>query len=60
MMLGEPRKSNIGLGDWVSVRGLHQGPQLRTIDGLQNSIGKALDAFSATECANYFRHAGYA
>jgi hypothetical protein len=32
----------------------------RTIDGLQNSIGKALENFSKTECANYFRHAGYA
>lgn len=32
----------------------------RTIDGLQNSIGKALGNFSKTECANDFRHAGYA
>ncbi len=30
------------------------------IDSLQQQIGKALDAFSETECANYFRHAGYA
>ena len=39
---------------------LIRGAAERTIDGLQNSIGKALDAFSRTECANYFRHAGYA
>ncbi len=32
----------------------------RTINGLQQQIGKALEAFSKTECANYFRHAGYA
>ena len=32
----------------------------RTIDGLQERIGDALKAFSQTECANYFRHAGYA
>ena len=31
----------------------------RTVDGLQQQIGKALDAFSETECENYFRHAGY-
>jgi transposase len=30
------------------------------INGLQQQIGKALDAFSATGCANDFRHAGYA
>ena len=32
----------------------------RTIDGLQNNIGKALDAFPETECDNYFKHVGYA
>ena len=32
----------------------------RTIDGLQNSIGSALEKFAKTECANYFRHAEYA
>ena len=32
----------------------------RTIDGLQNSIGNALEKFTKTECTNYFRHAGYA
>jgi len=32
----------------------------RTINGLQHRIGKALNAFSETECANDFKHAGYA
>ena len=32
----------------------------RTVNGLQQRIGKALDAFLETECANSFRHAGYA
>ena len=32
----------------------------RTIDGLHKKIDVALKAFPATECANYFRHAGYA
>jgi len=32
----------------------------RTINGLQNSIGNALNSVPETECANDFRHAGYA
>jgi hypothetical protein len=32
----------------------------RTIDGLWDKIGEILGAFSPDECANYFRHAGYA
>jgi len=28
--------------------------------GLQQQFGKALDAFSETECAKYVSHAGYA
>jgi len=31
----------------------------RTVDALWHAIGLALDAFSATECANYLAHAGY-
>jgi len=31
----------------------------RSIDDLWNRIGKLLDAFTAEECANYFRHDGY-
>jgi transposase len=32
---------------------------LRTVDGLWDFLGKALDAFSPQECRNYFRHCGY-
>ena len=32
----------------------------RTVDGLWDKIGEILRAFSPDECANYFRHAGYA
>ncbi|MEM8950543.1 MAG: transposase [Pseudomonadota bacterium] len=39
---------------------VEKGAAERTINGLQNSTGKALDAFSKNECANDFRHAGYA
>ena len=31
----------------------------RTIDALWTTIGRLLDAFTPTECANYFRAAGY-
>lgn len=31
----------------------------RTVDALWDAIGAALDAFSAVECANYLRNAGY-
>jgi transposase len=32
----------------------------RTVDALWHAIGQALDAFTSTECRNYFAHAGYA
>ena len=32
----------------------------RTVAGLWDKIGEVLDAFTPDECANYFRHAGYA
>ncbi len=31
----------------------------RTVDQLWRAIGKAIDAFTPTECANYFAAAGY-
>lgn len=31
----------------------------RTVEGLWTTIGKLLDAFTSTECANYFEAAGY-
>jgi transposase len=32
----------------------------RTVDGLWDKIGEILAQFSPDECANFFRHAGYA
>ena len=32
----------------------------RTVDGLWEFLGQALDAFSPAECLNYLRHCGYA
>jgi transposase len=32
----------------------------RTIPALWNRIGELIDAFAPQECANYFKHAGYA
>ena len=34
--------------------------QARTIDAVVQEIARALPSVSSTECANYFRHAGYA
>ncbi len=31
----------------------------RTVDGLWNFLGRAVDAFGPAECRNYFRHDGY-
>jgi transposase len=31
----------------------------RTVDGLWNAVGVAIDDFSPAECLNYFRHSGY-
>ncbi len=31
----------------------------RTVEGLWNTIGRIIDAFSPAECANYFTAAGY-
>lgn len=38
---------------------LRDGAQ-RTVDKLWELCGQALDAFTPTECLNYFRHCGYA
>ena len=34
--------------------------QARTIDAVMQEIARTLPSFSAAECTNYFRHAGYA
>jgi transposase len=34
--------------------------QARTIDAVVQEVARTLPSFSSVECANYFRHAGYA
>ena len=45
---------------FAKLKALLRGAAERSVDGLWNRIGHLLDAFSADECANYLRHAGYA
>jgi len=42
------------------LKALLRGAAERSVEALWIRIGQLLDAFSADECANYFRHAGYA
>ncbi len=32
----------------------------RTLEAVENTIGELLNRLTPAECANYFRHAGYA
>lgn len=41
------------------LKAMLRAAEERTIDGLWTFLGRSLDAFSADECRNYFRHAGY-
>lgn len=45
---------------FAKLKALLRKAAARTRDALWDKIGEVLDAFSAQECANYFRHAGYA
>lgn len=45
---------------FAKLKALLRKAAARTRDALWDKIGEVLDAFSAEECANYFRHAGYA
>ena len=45
---------------FAKIKALLRKAAERTIDGLWDKIGEILSAFSSNECANYFRHAGYA
>jgi transposase len=45
---------------FAKLKALLRKAKERTIDDLWNRIGKLLDEFSATECANYLAHSGYA
>jgi transposase len=42
------------------LKALLRGAAERSVEALWTRIGQLLDNFSADECANYFRHAGYA
>jgi transposase len=41
------------------LKGLLRSAGKRTIDGLWEFLGQALDAFAPDECRRYIRHAGY-
>ena len=45
---------------FAKLKALLRGAAERSVEALWTRIGQLLDAFSADECANYFRHAGYA
>jgi transposase len=45
---------------FAKIKALLRKAAERTIDALWDKIGEILSAFSPQECANYFRHAGYA
>jgi hypothetical protein len=42
------------------MKTLLRNADARTIDDTWRTIGALLDRFTQTECANYFRNAGYA
>ena len=44
---------------FAKLKALLRKAAKRTVDALWTSIGHVLDAFTPTECANYFRAAGY-
>jgi transposase len=45
---------------FAKLKGALRKAQARTIDAVMAQIARALPTFSSDECANYFRHAGYA
>jgi transposase len=44
---------------FAKLKALLRAAAIRTVPALWHTIGQALDAFSATECANYLANAGY-
>lgn len=44
----------------AKLKALLRKAALRTIDALWDGLGDLLQHFTAAECANFFRHAGYA
>lgn len=45
---------------FAKLKGALRKAQARTIDAVCQQLANALPSFSSDECANYFRHAGYA
>jgi transposase len=44
---------------FAKLKGILRTVATRTVDALWDAIGAALDDFSAVECSNYLRNAGY-
>ena len=44
---------------FAKLKALLRKAAARSVDKLWDAIGLLLDAFSATECANYLRNSGY-
>jgi transposase len=44
---------------FAKLRAMLRKAAERTIDGLWSAIGRIIDTFNPTECANYFAAAGY-
>ena len=41
------------------LKAMLRAAERRTVEGLWAFLGESLDAFTPTECRNYFRHGGY-
>lgn len=44
---------------FAKLKSLLRRQEERTVAGLEQFLGEAMDLFSADECRNYFRHSGY-
>ena len=44
---------------FAKLKGLLRKAAQRTVDGLWDAIGRLIDTFTPTECANYFSACGY-
>jgi transposase len=44
---------------FAKLKALLRAKALRTVDALWKALGELVSCFSAAECANYLRHAGY-
>lgn len=44
---------------FAKLKALLRKTAARTLDGLWDAIGRLVDTFTSTECANYFAAAGY-